>query len=562
LDDVTVSRGAVWAISGSGATALRVNPTGRASPLRIPIVSRPGLQSPYPIAIEVGLRAIWVLNANTATVTRIDPGQRGVAATIPVGIDHAPRRLAVGAGAAWVAGADGTLTRIDATTNSVETTRLAKGLNDVWVAGGVVWVSAVRGYAAPLHAAGPAAAASSHPGIRALPAARCSPLYYRPGDRPRLLIASDLPLQGDSGPDGLQINAAIELRLRERGFRAGRFPIAFQACDDSTPTTVTTDEARCRSNAHAYANDLSVVAVIGTFTSTCATFEVPILNRAAPGPVPMISPSNTYVGLTRAGPGAAPGDPARYAPTGRRSYLRIVAPDDVQGAADALLARRLSVHRAYVLSDSSLYGKGVATAFRRAAARLRIQTAGAARWDRDRRLVKRIKASRADAVFLAGYPASGGDDVILALRRHLSRSLKLLASDGFFESRNLARMGRAAERLFLSIAGPPLERLGEAGTRFTRRLAAAIGERPYAYSVYAAQATDLLLDAIGRSDANRPSVARELFAARVRDGILGSFAIDPHGDTTARAITIYRITRARPRLWRVVQPPAGLVSSR
>src|SRR5919108_2868571 len=193
------------------------------------------------------------------------------------------------------------------------------------------------------------------------------------GERgPRLLSASDLPLQGDSGPNGLQINAAIELRLRERGFRAGPFPIAFQACDDSTPTTVTTDERRCKANALAYADDPSVVAVIGTFTSTCATSEVPILNRAPAGPLAMISPSNTYTGLTRAGPGAARGDPGRYAPTGQRSYVRIVAPDDVQGAADALLAQRLGVRRAYVVSDASLYGRGVAAAFRRAAARLGI----------------------------------------------------------------------------------------------------------------------------------------------------------------------------------------------
>jgi DNA-binding SARP family transcriptional activator/ABC-type branched-subunit amino acid transport system substrate-binding protein/streptogramin lyase len=562
LDGVTVSHGAVWAISGSGATVLRVDPSGRASPLRIPIVSKPGAQSPYPIAIEAGLGSIWVLNGNTATVTRIDPGQRGVAATIPVGIDHAPQRLAVGAGAVWVAGADGTLTRIDATTNDVDTTRLAKGLNDVAVAGGAVWVSAVGGYAAPFDAGRPAGAASSHPGIRALPTARCSPLYYRPGDRPQLLIASDLPLQGDSGPNGLQINAAIELRMRERGFRAGRFAIAFQACDDSTPTTVTTDEARCKANARAYTNDPSVVAVIGTFTSTCAIFEVPILNRAPAGPLAMISPSNTYVGLTRAGPGAAPGDPARYAPTGQRSYLRIVAPDDIQAAADALLAKRLGVRRAYVVSDSSPYGKGLAAAFRRAAARLGIQPAGTARWDRDRRLVEQIKDSRTDAVFLGGYPATGGDDLIVALRRQLSPSLRVLVPDGFFDRRNLARMGRAAERLFVSIAGPPLERLSEAGTRFARRLAAAIGERPYTYSVYAAQATDLVLDAIGRSEGTRASVARQLFATRVHNGILGSFAIDHRGDTTARAITIYRITHAQPRLWQVLQPPAALVGSR
>ena len=34
---------------------------------------------------------------------------------------------------------------------------------------------------------------------------------------------------------------------------------------------------------------------------------------------------------------AAPGEPARYLPTGARSYVRIVAPDDVQAGADTKL---------------------------------------------------------------------------------------------------------------------------------------------------------------------------------------------------------------------------------
>jgi hypothetical protein len=106
------------------------------------------------------------------------------------------------------------------------------------------------------------------------------------------------------------MNAAILLALRDRGFRAGRYPVAFQACDDSTPATVTTDERRCEANARAYARDPSLVGVVGTFTSTCATFELPILNRAG---VAMVSPSNTYVDLTRGAPGAAPG-PRRPGP--------------------------------------------------------------------------------------------------------------------------------------------------------------------------------------------------------------------------------------------------------
>jgi hypothetical protein len=69
----------------------------------------------------------------------------------------------------------------------------------------------------------------------------------------------------------------------------------------------------------------------------------------------------------------------------------------------------------------------------------------------------------------------------------------------------------------------------------------------------------LLLDSISRSDGTRASVIKELFASRVRNGILGDFAITATGDTTANAVTIYRIKAGKRRLFKVITPPLKLV---
>ena len=63
-------------------------------------------------------------------------------------------------------------------------------------------------------------------------------------------------------------------------------------------------------------------------------------------------------------------------------------------------------------------------------------------------------------------------------------------------------------------------------------------------AVYAAQAADILLDAISRSDGTRTSVVDELFSTQVDEGLLGSFSIDRNGDTTQHAVTILRPRRA------------------
>jgi DNA-binding SARP family transcriptional activator/DNA-binding beta-propeller fold protein YncE len=174
LNGVAVGAGGVWAISGRGSTVLRLDPRTRRMTDRIQIVSRAGFESPYPVAIEVGAGSVWVLNANTQTVTRIDPRARGITATIPIGVERGPLRLAAGDGAAWVANDDGTLSRIDAATNAVRTFAVAPGLRDVGVVPGGIWVTAGPG------SSGRASAdivTGSRASTRAIGTATCSPIY-------------------------------------------------------------------------------------------------------------------------------------------------------------------------------------------------------------------------------------------------------------------------------------------------------------------------------------------------------------------------------------------------
>ena len=58
-----------------------------------------------------------------------------------------------------------------------------------------------------------------------------------------------------------------------------------------------------------------------------------------------------------------------------------------------------------------------------------------------------------------------------------------------------------------------------------------------------AQATELVLRAIARSDGTRASVLSHLRASRVKDGILGTFSFDDKGDVTPGWVPIVRYTR-------------------
>jgi DNA-binding SARP family transcriptional activator/ABC-type branched-subunit amino acid transport system substrate-binding protein len=547
--------GAVWLISGPTATVLRFDARRGGAPAVITIAGRRSVASPYPIAIAAGLGAIWVLNGNTATVTRVDPVQLAPVATYAMGVERSPRRLAAGLGAVWVANGDGTLARIEpAGVAPPRFFAVAPGLNNVMTAGGAVWVSATEGPGA----AASTVAAHQRPSVHPLPPSSCSPVLQQPGATPRLLIASDFPLQHAGADTGAPLAAAVQQVMREHAYRAGRHAIALQSCDDSVADPRLTGRGRCRANAAMYARDSSVVGVVGPFTSACAVAALPSLN-AASSPIPLVSPSNTYVGLTRGGPGTAPGEPQRYAARGRRSYVRVVAADDVQGAADAVLAARLGARRAFVLRQPGPYGTGLAESFSLAARRLGVDVVGSAPLGDPRAALRRLRAARPDTVFLAGTVDPVAMQLLPRLRREAPAARRIIAPDGFLFPSVLRELGSATDGMYVTSAGRTVERLPPRGRRFAGTLSATIGGRPELYAVYAAQATEVLLDAIARSDGTRESVRRALFATRVRNGLVGDFSITSTGDTTERSVSVYRMRSGRIELRDVLRPSAALL---
>src|SRR5437763_13647298 len=109
----------------------------------------------------------------------------------------------------------------------------------------------------------------------ALPASSCSPIYYEGSGKPQYIIASDLPLHGSGRTQTVQMTEAIKFILKQHNFKAGKYTIGYQSCDDSTAQAGKWASEKCSSNGNAYANDKSVIGVIGTFNSGCAEIVVP-----------------------------------------------------------------------------------------------------------------------------------------------------------------------------------------------------------------------------------------------------------------------------------------------
>ena len=99
------------------------------------------------------------------------------------------------------------------------------------------------------------------------------------------------------------------------------------------------------------------VVYLGEFNSGASAVSIPILNEAG---VPQISPANTDVGLTTNEPGAEPGEPDKYYPTGKRTYARIVPRDTIQGAALVDAMKEDGCTKVASANDKEVYGAGLA----------------------------------------------------------------------------------------------------------------------------------------------------------------------------------------------------------
>jgi len=511
-DSLAFGGGELWLVQ-QGNQVLRLDPRTNRVDLTFPLAAGPG--------IAYGFGSAWVADPVQNLLWRISPSVPPRSRSIPVATGSTA--VAVSAHAVWTTSAlADEVDRVDPKTNHVVSVIRLTAPQDIDSLGSSVWVST----GAPPPSSGP------------LPASSCAPVVYGGHGKPRFIVASDLALQGGAGTSTAPIQRGIEQLIRDRGFRAGAYTIGYQSCDDSTVQSGAFDWAKCITNARAYAADLDVIGVVGTYNSGCSYVEIPILNSARSGPLAMVSPLNTDPQLTIPAATGVPG--VRMDPSGSRNFARVIAPDQIQDAADAELERQLGATRVAVLDDGSASAVDVDRWFSFAAHRLGLQTvriAWSTRHPAPRTVLARVRAAHADGVFVAAGGLPDGVTTVAALRAGLRRDVPIVVTDwfaGFPLFYHLA--GRSIDGVYASTGGEPNAYLPRAGRRFAIR-----DSSPYAWGApYGAAAAQVLLDAIARSNGTRASVTKELFATRIRSAV-GNITIDRNGDPQTASITIFRL---------------------
>jgi branched-chain amino acid transport system substrate-binding protein len=398
-----------------------------------------------------------------------------------------------------------------------------------------------------------AACGDDNESVEPVAATSCGGVLYEGEGKPDAIVVADNPLRGVHAAATKEVVDAIEHVLRQRDFRAGGFRVGFQSCDYTVGGEL--DAGQCRRNAQAYVETSAVVGVIGPYNSGCAEIQIPILSRTAAGPLAMVSATNTDEGLTR-GPYALP-----LYPDGVRNYARVVTHDQAQGIAAAHLARRSGARRAAVLAMRGLeerYVGQLSESFRAATRALGIESKSYD-WQLEESyvdLAASIAAARPDVVYLVGLPEHNAKTLIGDLRAALGQ-VPLITPDSFAADEMALDLGPIGDGLLTTVPGIPHSALPPAGKTFLREFGETSAAPGQPGAPEAAQATDVLLDAIARSDGTRASVVDELFTTKVGNGILGSFSFDRLGDIDPAPVGVYRYEGGKLVVDSLVRAPLG-----
>jgi branched-chain amino acid transport system substrate-binding protein len=277
-----------------------------------------------------------------------------------------------------------------------------------------------------------------------------------------------------------------------------------------------------------------------------------------------ISPANTFIELTQ------PKNRAKYEPRaaaghGPITYYRDIAPDTIQGGADALYAyKTLGVKRAYVVDNQGSYGVGLANDFAYAAKKLGITVVGHAELDPTQPKlgadavaanIASQSGGKLDLVFFGGEfgPTGGATFLADALKSHGLKAT-FMGGDGIKDDHFITQSSNGGVLgAYASKGGPDANTFAPAAAFIKAEKKMFPSFTISIYDLYAYDAANAIIKAYaaavkaGTIKIGQPftqttrGIITQLVGKSNFDGASGHISFDANGDTRTPLFTLYKV---------------------
>jgi branched-chain amino acid transport system substrate-binding protein len=375
----------------------------------------------------------------------------------------------------------------------------------------------------------------------------------------QLTVYVSVPLIGPTRWNGQAVLNGARMALQSVHGRVGRYRIVLRPLDDATVSSHGWNPGQTSANARAAIKDPSTIGYVGEVNSGASAVAIPLLNR---GNVPQISPTSTAVGLTQGGLEAAPGEPQKYYPTRKRTFVRVIPNDRIQSAVQVRLQQAADCDRVVVLDDGEVDGTDAAMSFAFAAKQAHLNVVAVDQYDPRASnydaLAKSIAKKHPTCVMISALPQNHAAAVTEAVARAAPTAGLFatagLASPAFFDPAHGGIPAALDGRVTITAATLGRDDYPPAGRQFLTAYAARFGPPP-PDAIFGYAAMSLLLDAVTRAtsdgdqEATRSKVLREVFEVQGLHSVLGTYSIDRRGDTSIDRFGIYHLVNGRMVFW-------------
>ncbi|MFL9862890.1 branched-chain amino acid ABC transporter substrate-binding protein [Paraburkholderia fungorum] len=266
-----------------------------------------------------------------------------------------------------------------------------------------------------------------------------------------------------------------------------------------------------------------VVAVVGHLNSGVSIPASKIYSDAG---IVQISPSSTNPGYTQ---------------QGFKTTYRVVATDAQQGPALANYATKvLGAKRIAIVDDSTVYGKGLADEFAKAAqasgAKIVAREATNDRATEFQAVLRKIRSVQPDVIMFGGMDATGGPFTKQAAA--LGIRAKILGGDGVCTDKVGELAGTAVQNLVCSEAGLALSKMDK-GADFEKKYVDRFHTPVQIYAPFTYDAVYVIVDAMKRANSIEAPKVLAAMPSTDYNGVIGHIAFDDKGDLKEGAITLY-----------------------
>jgi branched-chain amino acid transport system substrate-binding protein len=317
------------------------------------------------------------------------------------------------------------------------------------------------------------------------------------------------PLSGDSAEYGEAFKKGAELSVKlandAGGIDGKKIELVVQ--DDKG------DPKEAANVANKFANDNSILAVVGHFNSSATLAAAPIYNK---NKVVEISPASSSPKVTDAG----------------EYTFRVITTDAFQGEYVAKWSKDEGFKKAAIIYEQTDFGVGLSTVFKKTAKEIGIKIVAnesyvASQTKDFSSILTKIKEKQPDVLFVGGLYNEAA--LIAKQSKQLGLEVQIMGVDSLYSDALIKMGGDAVEGVMAPGFFHPNSE-NEKTKEFVNAYKKAYNEEPGTYAAYTFDATSIIIEAIKKNGADREKIKDYIANLKGYQGATGVHDFDKNGD--------------------------------